>query len=304
MPAAQLFFVTGKGGVGKTTVAAALALRLARQRRRVLLVETAADRSLAALFGAAELGVEPTRLAGSLSAVRIEQRGLMESYFRRLLRLPFLTRRLFASQTFQAVAAAAPGVIEFVVLEHLLQWTEPGRFGRRAAYDAVVVDGPASGHAVRWLRAPRQLGRLVPAGPISGGIGRLQKLLEDGRRTRVVLVAIADEMAVAELLETRAALAPLGLALTAPVLNRAWPRRFSNADAATIAARPADEPVVAAARLAIAARREAERQRARLVRACGGVVVLAERPAAAIDADGLAAMGRDLGGLAGDGDDA
>lgn len=302
MPAAQLFFVTGKGGVGKTTVAAALALRLAHERRRVLLVETAADRSLAALFGAEALGVEPTRLEGSLSAVRIEQRALVESYFRRLLRLPFLARRLFASATFQAVAAAAPGVIEFVVLEHLLQWTEPGRFARRAPYDAVVVDGPASGHAVRWLRTPRQLGRLVGAGPISGGIGRLQALLEDARRTRVVLVAIPDEMAVTELLETRAALAPLGVALAAPVLNRAWPKRFTQAEAAAIAARPADEPLVAAARLAIAARREAERQLARLKRDCGGAVALAERPAETIDAEALAGMGRRLAPLL-EGDD-
>jgi anion-transporting ArsA/GET3 family ATPase len=168
----------------------------------------------------------------------------------------------------------------------------------------VVVDGPASGHAVRWLRAPRQLGRLVPAGPIGGGIGRLQALLEDARRTRVVLVAIPDEMAVAELLETRAALAPVGVALTAPVLNRAWPRRFTAAEAAAIAARPADEPLVAAARLAIAARREAERQLARLRRDCGGAVALAERPAAAIDGAALAAMGRTLAALLGDSDGA
>lgn len=304
MPAAQLIFVTGKGGVGKTTVAVALALRLAHQRRRVLLVETAAERSLAALFGAEALGVEPRALDGSLSAVRIEQRGLVEAYFRRLLRLPFLARRLFASNTFQAVAAAAPGVIEFVVLEHLLQWTEPGRFGRRPPYDAVVVDGPASGHAVRWLRTPRQLGRLVPAGPISGAIGRLQALLEDATRTRVVLVAIPDEMAVTELLETRAALAPLDIALAPPVLNRAWPRRFTNAEAEAIAARPAEEPLVAAARLAIAARREAERQLARLKRDCGGALALPERPAATIDVEALASMGRTLAPLLEDADGA
>lgn len=303
MPAAQLIFVTGKGGVGKTTVAAALAVQLAARRRRVLLVETAADRSLAALFGAAELGAEPAPLEGTLAAVRIEQRALVESYFRRLLRLPFLARRLFASATFQAVAAAAPGVIEFVVLEHLLQWTEPGRFSRRAAYDAVVVDGPASGHAVRWLRTPRQLARLVPAGPIAGSIGRLQALLEDRQRTRAVLVAIPDEMAVAELLETRRALAPVGVALAAPVLNRAWPKRFTAAEAAAIAARDASEPLVAAARLAIGARREAERHLARLRRETGGALALAEQPAAAIDRARLGAMGRELAPLleAGDG---
>jgi anion-transporting ArsA/GET3 family ATPase len=305
MPAARLLFVTGKGGVGKTTVAAALAVRLAARKRRVLLVETAADRSLAALFGSGVLTAAPAAIDGTLSAVRIEQQALVESYFRRLLRLPFLARRLFASATFQAVAAAAPGVIEFVVLEHLLQWTEPGRFSRRAPYDAVIVDGPASGHAVRWLRTPRQLGRLVPAGPIAASISRLQALLEDAERTRVVLVAIPDEMAVTELLETRRALAPLGVALTAPVLNRTWPKRFSAADAAAIAGRAADEPLVAAARLAITARREAEQHLARLRRETGAAAIaLPERPAVTIDKGELAGLGRALAALVEDGNGA
>jgi len=305
MPPAQLLFVTGKGGVGKTTVAAALAVHLATQRRRVLLVETAADRSLAALFGEAELGVEPAVLDGTLSGVRIEQKALVESYFRRLLRLPFLARRLFASPTFQAVTAAAPGVIEFVVLEHLLQWTEPGRLMRRAPYDVVIVDGPASGHAVRWLRTPRQLARLVPAGPIGNSIARLQALVEDARRTRVALVAIPDEMAVTELLETRRALAPVGVALAAPVLNRTWPKRFTATEAKTILARRGDEPLVAAARLAIAARREAEHHLARLKRDTGrAAIALAEQPAVEIDVAALAAMGRTLAPLLEDGDGA
>jgi anion-transporting ArsA/GET3 family ATPase len=304
MPAADLLFVTGKGGVGKTTVAAALALQLAARRRRVLLVETAADRSLAAALGAQELGTEPAVIDGSLSAVRIEQRALVESYFRRLLRLPFLARRLFASSTFQAVTAAAPGVIEFVVLDHLLQWTEPSRFSRRAAYDAVIVDGPASGHAVRWLRTPRQLARLVPAGPIAGSIGRLRTLLEDGRRTQVMLVAIPDEMAIAELLETRRALAPVGVALTRAVLNRTWPKRFTSADVTAIGRQDANEPLVAAARLAIAARREAERHLTRLRRETGAAAIpLPEQAGAAIDRSALATLGSTLAaGLeAGDG---
>ncbi len=302
MSAAQLVFVTGKGGVGKTTVAAALARHAARARRRVLLVETAADRSLAALFGVPPLGSEPAPLAGTLAAVRLEPRALVESYFRRLLRLPFLARRLFASGTFRAVTAAAPGVTEFVILEHLLQWTEASRLTRRAAYDVVVVDAPASGHAVRLLRTPGQLARLVPGGPLAGSIGALTARLADGARTRVVLVAIPDEMAVTELLETRAALAGTGIRLAPPVLNRVWPKRFTAADAARIATRPAAEPLVAAARLALAARREAERHLRRLREAADrAALALPEQPGATIDADALAAFGTTLAPLLADG---
>ena len=302
MPA-HLYFVTGKGGVGKTTVAAALARRLARGRRRVLLVETGGERSLAALFGAGALGPEPTPLGGGLSGLRLEPLALVESYFRRLLRLPFLARRLFASGTFRAVTAAAPGVSEFVILEHLLQWSEAGRF-RRASYDAVVVDGPASGHAVRLLRTPIQLARLVPRGPLTGSVARLQALITDPAHTRAVLVALPEEMAIAETLETRAALASAGVALAPPVLNRVWPKRFSAADTTVIAAR-ADRaaPLIAAARLALAARREAEAQGARLRDVFGvAPLTLPERPGAAFDAAALAAIGRALAPALGDDD--
>jgi len=320
--AAQLFFVTGKGGVGKTTVAAALAQQLAAARRRVLLVETAADRSLASLFGAQPLSGEPVQLAARLSGVRVETRALVESYFRRLLRLPFLARRLFASGTFQAVTAAAPGVTEFVILDHLLQWTEPSRMTRRAAFDAVIVDGPASGHAVRLLRTPRQLARLVPRGPIGTSIGRLQALLEDRTRTRVVIVAIPDEMAVAEALETRAAISGLNVALAPAVLNRVWPRRFTAAEEQALDKRSAAtrsrrqdgagarddaprEPLLLAARLSIAARHEAERHLVALQRAFGAVpIALTEQAGRAVDATVLTSFGRALATAAGDNGDA
>ena len=296
-PVQRLLFVTGKGGVGKTTVAAALAQRLAQVGRRVLLVEMAADRSLAALFGHEVLPTEPVRLATGLHGVRIETRALVESYFRRLLRLPFLARRLFASGTFHAVTAAAPGVTEFVVLEHLAHWTAPGWFGRRGTYDNVVVDGPASGHALRLLRTPRQLAALVPRGPLSSTVGRLGALLADHQHTSILLVAIPDEMAVSETLEARAAIAALGLRLARPVLNRVWPRRFSAADAAAIAALRArrDEPLLAAAALEIGARREAERHLGRLRRAFGTTPLpVHEVCRAAVDAVVLADIGRTL----------
>jgi anion-transporting ArsA/GET3 family ATPase len=268
----RLLFVTGKGGVGKTTVAAALGACLAERRRRVLIVELAADRGLAKLFEREHLASEPTPLMPRLDGVRIERRALVEAYFRRILRLRFLSDRLLSSVTFNALTAAAPGVSEFLVLEHLLHWVAGGR-GRSAEYEVVLVDSPATGHALRLLRTPLQLANVVPAGPIGSTAREILALLRDARRTRVLLVSIADEMAVSEAIEARATLAgALALAPAPPVLNRVPRRRFTAAEAevaAELSAAEPSDPLLGAARLQIVARREAEQQTTRLRRAFG-----------------------------------
>jgi len=269
----QLFIVTGKGGTGKTTIAAAMAQRAAAEGRRVLLVELAADRSIGLLFGRRHLNAEPTPLAPRLTGVRVEPRALLEAYFNRLLRLPFLTRRLFASVTFNAVTTAAPGVSEFLILDNLLQWVDSRTFTRRRSYDLVILDGPATGHAHRLLRTPRQLATMVPGGPIGSSARRLLALLADHERTQIVLVAIPDEMAINETLEAHAMLTDdLAMHVARPVLNRIVPRRFNASEAEAVralsAAHPHD-PVLRAARLSIAGRQNVERHQARLRRGFG-----------------------------------
>lgn len=266
----RLIFVTGKGGVGKTTISAALALGAAAEGLRVLIVELAADRGLAALFGKHSLHTEPTLLADGLHAVRVETRPLLEAYFGRLLRVPFLTNRLLESSSFQAVAMAAPGVTEFLVLERLLEWVEAGGSGRRRGHDLIVVDAPATGHAIRLLRTPLQFSRMVSGGPIGNSARRQLELLADHERTCAVLVSLPDEMAVNETLEAHEALSgDLGLRMAPPVLNRVFPRRFTAAEARQILEycpqRPAD-PLLQAAALQVRMRQDSDRHLRRLQR--------------------------------------
>ena len=270
MHSPRLYFVTGKGGVGKTTVAAALGQQAAALGQRTLIIETAGDGRLADVFGHRKLNGTPRRLQTNLEAVRIDARDLVEEYFSRLLRFSFLSKRLLASNTFNALTAAAPGITEFLLLEKVLGWIEPAFTSRRRGYAVVIVDGPATGHSVKLLRTPRTLATLVPSGPLGTTARRLLSLFADHERTQVLLISLPDEMAVRETVETQQELAgDLALHVARPIVNRVFPRRFTAAEAAQIerSGDAATTPLLAAARFAIASRREAERHIAHLRRA-------------------------------------
>jgi len=262
-----VIFVTGKGGVGKTTVSAALGVHLAATKQKTLLVETDSTGRLGAIFDVVNLGSEPAELERRLWAVRLQPRVLLEEYFRSFLRIPLLSRGLLSSRSFNALTAAAPGISEFLLLQKLLHWLEPGWRVRRA-FDVIIVDGPASGHALKLLGTPRTIASLVPGGPIGGVARRALALLADHRRSSVVVVALPEELAVTEALETYEVLAnDLALHVTRPVLNRTFPRRFAAHDIDELASDRGDDPVLHAARFQVGRRRETERHLARLRRA-------------------------------------
>lgn len=302
MQAARLFFVTGKGGVGKTTVAAALGQYAAESGRRTLIVETAADGRLAHLFGHRALDGTPRRLRPGLDAVRVDARQLLEEYFSRLLRFRLLSQRLLSSQTFSALTAAAPGITEFLLLERVLGWIEPGLGQRHRAYELVIVDGPSTGHALKLLHTPRTLATMVPGGPLGKAARRLLALLGNYHRTQVVLVSLPEEMSVRETIETHGVLEnDLALRVTRPVVNRVSPRHFSAAEAQRLeqgdgAAGAGAMPLVTAARFNIAYRREAERHVAHLRRALGvAPILLRQLFSPKIHAPDLEMFGRMLG---------
>jgi anion-transporting ArsA/GET3 family ATPase len=298
MAVRKLIFVTGKGGVGKTTITAALGQRTAALGHRTLIVETAADGSLAQLFGHRHLHAAPRPLLAGLDAVHVDARQLVEDYFSRLLRFSFLSQRLLASSTFQALTTAAPGVTEFLLLEKLLEWIEPGLSGRRRGYEVILVDGPATGHAVKLLGTPRNLATMVAGGPIGTTARKLLALLGDTTRTQVVLVTLPEEMAVRETIETCTALeGDLALRVARPIVNRVFPRRFTHHEAEQVLATTngASTPLVTAARFAVALRREADRHVSALRRALGvSPVLLRQLFTLKLQASDLEPFGRSL----------
>ena len=223
--------VTGKGGVGKTTVAAAIGVLAADRGLRTIIVEVGEQNRLSGLFGLAppSPGVE-MKLQDRLSSISIDpDRALMEWLQTLGGRVP--GRVLASSSTFQYFAAAAPGAKELVGMVKIWELTQQRRRRGSSHYDLVVLDAPATGHALGMLSSPRTFGAIARVGPIAGQAQRLGELLADPERCGYLAVAQGSEMAITETLELQDALrTELGRELEAVIVNGLLPRRFTDAE--------------------------------------------------------------------------
>ncbi|MGH2821026.1 MAG: ArsA family ATPase [Actinomycetota bacterium] len=201
----KILIVSGKGGVGKTTVAAALALVAARNGRRVCLAEVDRKGTLPRLFGGDALGYEPRELAPDVWGLNI----LPEEALAEYLRVQFHMRRIswvFTSTHFvDFITTAAPGLKDILVLGKIW-YLEQGRESPQN-FDTIVVDAPAAGHMLTFLSAPAGLSDAVRVGPVRRQAQWLNDMLTNPKRARIHLVTLAEEMPVGETLETSEALA-------------------------------------------------------------------------------------------------
>jgi arsenite/tail-anchored protein-transporting ATPase len=300
----RLVIVTGKGGVGKTTVVAALARAAAAAGRRVLAVEVGRGR-LGPLLGVQHLPAEPTRIAAGLRAAAVEPEEVLGDFIESVLRFRLLARRLLQSTSFQVLAAAAPGLPELLVLHRLRGWIEARRVGR-PMHELVIVDAPASGHSLPLLAAPRTLGAITRLGPVADLVKAIQALLTDAGITLVCLVTTPEELAVRETIELHDELTGrLGLAVAPPIVNAVPARVFSADDVAAIGrieGAVAGHPQLLAAHFQIERRARAEVQLAALRRAFGTAplrlpfLLDLDTPAAS---EGIAALAAELASAAG-----
>jgi anion-transporting ArsA/GET3 family ATPase len=234
----RLIVVTGKGGVGKTTVAAALGLLAARLGKRTIVAEVSEQERLATLFGHGSAGHQEIELAPRLHGLSIDPAHAKEEWLRYQLRSSTLAGLLSGSRIFQYLTAAAPGVDELVTIGRVWDMAQlERRVGGRQSYDLAIVDAPATGHGIALLRAPRTYAAIARVGPIARQAMHIHRFIADPELTGVVAVALPEEMPVNETIELGGRLREdMGMGIDTIVVNGVHPLRFEAAEAKRLAA--------------------------------------------------------------------
>jgi anion-transporting ArsA/GET3 family ATPase len=250
----RLVFVTGKGGVGKSTVAVALGLLAARRGLRTIVAEVAHQDRVARVFGRDDSHFREVELAEGLYTISIDPQHAIEEYLRLQLPVRALADVLSGSRMFQYFAAATPGMSELVTIGKVWELAQLERRTRDAArYDMVIVDAPATGHGVATMRAPKTFADIARVGPIANQGRAMHAMITDPENTGVVAVALPEEMPVNETLSLRDSLRnELGLGLDRVVVNGVYEQRFSDREAGALE-RAADTAATPAARAALRA---------------------------------------------------
>lgn len=213
----RVVVVAGKGGVGKTTVTAAMARMAAGLGLSVLIVEVEGKTGLAAAFGAEDLEYDERELAPGIRARALTPDVALVEYLEEH-GLRRLSKRLVKAGLVEVVSTAVPGIKDILVLGKVKQLERAG------VADLILLDAPAAGHAVSFLMSPRGLRDIVRAGPLQSQSDEVLSMLTDPSRCRVMLVTLAEETPVNEVVETAFALEDrVGVDLAPVVVNGLYP---------------------------------------------------------------------------------
>jgi anion-transporting ArsA/GET3 family ATPase len=223
----RLVVVTGKGGVGKSTVAASLATLAARRGKKVLVAEVDARERVAPMLGGRPSGPVVRQVLPNISTVNVDPRHALEEYALMVVKVRAIYQAVFENRVVRFFLRAVPSLAETLMLGKILHEAR-SESGGRPRWDLVIVDAPATGHAVQLLGVPKALLDTVPAGPLRRDAEWMQALLTDPAKTSLVLVSLPEEMPVSETVELDAQVRDLLRIPRGPVFVNAMPdERFT-----------------------------------------------------------------------------
>jgi len=226
----------GKGGVGKTSVSAALALTAVRQGESVLVMESDSHAPMASLFGC-EPGFAPIEAAPNLHLMVLDGAHALEEYLRMVVPGRAVLRAVFASRLYQYFVQAAPGLRELMMLGKLChEIEESAKSG--AQWTRVIFDAPASGQAINVLRMPVAARETFGESIVGRESSNISQVLRDEHLCSIVQVTTPDLLSLTETFDTSQALAAMGLKIAAVILNRCDPATFDSGDLARFAGNP------------------------------------------------------------------
>lgn len=230
----RLIFVTGKGGVGKSTVATALGLLAARRGLRTIVAELGNQERVQRSFDHRGNQFQELQIAPRLFTMSIDPQHAMEEYLQ--VKTGKVGQALGSSRLFHAFAMATPGMRELLSMGKVWELAQLRRRTRGAApYDLVIVDAPATGHGVGILRTPKTFAEIARVGPIAHQGRTIAATIADAEFTAVVAVATAEEMPVNETMALQDAITDDGLILSAVIVNAVYPARFDEDEVTVLA---------------------------------------------------------------------
>lgn len=195
----EIHFVTGKGGVGKSVVAAALALKLSRQGKKVLLVELGDQSFFKDFFELADVGFKPQEIKPNLSLALWTGESALREYAQYLIKVESLAKLFFDNAVMKAFINIAPGLPELAMLGKIT--SGPRKYGPPVNFDCIVVDAFATGHFKALIEAPRGMAQAVQIGPMGEQSRSIIKVLKDSEITKYHIVSLPEELPLKESVE-------------------------------------------------------------------------------------------------------